>query len=511
MVLDINKIYVPASSDELRARWLDDFDLEARNNGIDNAPVAPGTDVYIRATTTANALMLIYASIQKRHAAGRVLEADKDELDRIRIELGLPEVPASRSSGKASIVVLGGGTVTIPDGTEGVLPNGLRVKTDGAKVGLSNGGIVDIVSIDEGEDTNAAVGTKIRWVNPPLNVGTEATVSTALTGGTDEESESRMRNRILNRLKNNPQGGNWSQIVEWVLDGDSSVQYAFVYPALGGPSSFRVALTKAVTIDDDTATYDFSRAPSATQISTAIASIQEHAPEHVKFDVVEPTEVNADASIKIDIPGSDDGTDGWENEAVWPQLESADNGKVTVTAVGSTTDITVSANTATAPVDGVTKIMWWSPTEQRFYPVVVSSHSGSAGAWQLTLASPLSDATGTSVAVGDYISPSAANADNYTTSWRNTLKNHGPGECTQDSNRLPRAERHPDEREEVAEHGNFPMNMGNIELCSFQEGNTEITNLEWSYRAVTGPSLGAVFGISNPEILVTRHFGVYKL
>ena len=76
---------------------------------------------------------------------------------------------------------------------------------------------------------------------------------------------------------------------------------------------------------------------------------------------------------------------------------------------------------------------------------------------------------------------------------------------------MPRAERHPGPRDDVAAHGNFPTDLTALELCDFQHGNSEITNLDWSYRAVTATSDGAVFGISNPEILVTRHFAIYKL
>ena len=54
--------------------------------------------------------MLCYASVAKRDAGRRILDADLGELNEIRIELGLPEVPASRSSGKVAIGVVGGGT-----------------------------------------------------------------------------------------------------------------------------------------------------------------------------------------------------------------------------------------------------------------------------------------------------------------------------------------------------------------------------------------------------------------
>lgn len=506
MVLPAGKVYVPRNAAEIRRQYLDDIELGALEQGIEAPPIEPDTDNYIRATATANVAMLLFAAVSQHDSARRATDADLDELQALRVEYGLPEVQPSRSSGQ--VVVRVTGSATMPLGTQAVLPNGLRIATSETKI-VTNGSTINVSSIDSGTATNAVGGTVVRWANPPNNVFTEATVSDGdpLTGGLDEEDESRLRTRILNSLRNRIGGGNWAQIAQWALDANPVIQYPFVYPALGGPGSFKVALMRRADVENGV----FERAVPIEVVNDVYAAIESQVGDHVEFVVQSVVDVSADASVRVTLPDSEvNGGDGrgWTDSDPWPQLESTDNGRVIVSGVFSTTSIQVSAFTSTEPAIG-TSIAWWSKTERRFYVTTIASVSGGSGAWVLGVDDPLTDALSGSVAIGDYISPASTNIEQYGETWRDALNENGPGENTADPNRLPVALRRPRPGEGSDDVGAFPMGLGTDQLCLLKEPYQEMTDLEWSYRSVTTATAPPLVA-GAPEILTPRHFGIYK-
>lgn len=512
-MLPLDSIYVPANIDEILKRLLEDIELAARLDGIENVPIQPGTDLYIRERANAGMFLLCFASVALRDASRRVLDADIEDLHEMREELGLPIVPPSRASGSVEIGVSGGGSVTIPDGTTLIWPNGIRGEVDGTQVGMEDGDVIPVVAIDAGEAGNLAAGGIVRWAaGNILNLQTEAEVTTEepITGGTDEETAARLRSRIINAMRNRPQGGNWAQIVEWSMNATAAVQYAVVYPALAGPGSFKVVICKAPILDSD----DFTRTLSSTVRNEVDAYLRARVPDHVEFTVQTPTEVTAHFTANIELPPSaglgGDGN-GWTDDVPWPIPESG--GRVQVAAVTSVTQITIGV---TPEPEVGTKILWWAPIERRFIEALVTTVGGSAGAWLITLNTPLTDALDTDVAVGDYISPGCTHYDDYSTRVRELLQHHGPGENTADVDRLPRALRRPRPNESfiLPEGGSelipIPTKIGASELDSLIEGRPEILDAEWAYRSVTEPAVPALVS-GAPEVLVPGKFGVYPL
>lgn len=508
MVLEVGKVYTPGNSGEIRQQILDDIELGAIDAGIEDAPIQPGTDHYIRATASSNALLIGYSNLAQRDAARRVLEADLDELHEIRKELGMPEVNASRSSGQLSVGYVGAGSTTIPSGTQFLMANSLQGQVT-ANTTVSDGGIVPAASIDVGAETNLNVGDKVTFINPPLNVLTEATVTTAFTGGLDDETESRLRDRILNRLKNAPRGENWAQIVEWCLEASAAIQYAFVYPDLGGPSSFKVVPVIAADPTNDAFTRDAS-----AYVSDITSYLNGKVFSKRDFKVQAAADVTVNATLNIEIPESEnnggDGT-GWDNDAPWPPLVAADNGHVYVTVKTSTTEIRVSAQTTVSPIAGETQIMWWSTDDLEFVSAKVTAVSGSSGVWDLELDTELISGGSNEVAVNDYICPSCNQRDAYALTWRSLLANHGPGENTADENRLPASYRLPKAGQVVSGLGAFGMEIGPLEECAFIEAHRAngLIGAEWAYRSTTAPAVPSLVS-GKPEILIPRRFAVYK-
>ena len=500
----VGELYVPGSAGEIRDDMLTDIRLEMIAQGItDDPPVQPGTDLYIWADAVANSAMLQYANIALLSDAANPNDAEGEDLDKWREALGLPEVVASGSSGKIKVTVEGGGTATFGGGEQGVLDNGLRIEVSGAHVGIVDAAEVAVTALDTGTDTNAEPGYSVRWANPPINVATDAEVSAnvPLTGGTDEENDDRKRTRILNRLRNPPGGGNWSQKRETVLNALSSVQDAYIYPALGGPASERIVPVKAL----DTENMDYSRALSSDAMAIVRSAI------HAEFDspdeivIQPPVDQAVDVAITLTLPNSaqtnGDGT-GWTDAAPWPPLEGGDT-RVSVSAVSSATTFTVNASTTTTPVANQTHVAWWSPNTRRFHLALITGVTGGTGAWVITVDQPMTDALGNDVAVNDYLSPSAASVEAYGETWVSLMNAMGPGENTADANRLPRSLRHPGIVEDAH------ADLTNAQLSLMRGEHPEIMDFDYSYRSSTSPTVPATVATA-PSILTPQHFGIYS-
>lgn len=502
-----SEIYVPKSVDEVSAMWLADIRNEAISRGLsEDPPVHEGTDLWMRSRATAAIAMLQFGNVSVRGEDIDPRTATGPGLERWRIALGLPEVVASGSSGRIKLTVTG--TSTVPDGTELVLPSGKRLQVVGNWVGVVNGSEIAVRSIDTGEDTRAAPNTLARFVSAPINVASEARVSVhlPLTGGTDSESDGRKRIRVLNALANRPAGGNWSDKVDKILGQFLQVQDVYIYPALGGPASERIVPVKGFYRDQ----YDFSRALTVDAVDQIRDFIHGLFPSPDEIVVSAAAEHPTDVTIKVDIPASalvgGAGT-GWLDAPPWPTLEPGDGGRVQVLAVANPSSIVVAPRAAT-PTLNITRIAWWSPSTQRFITRLITARSVTfpAGDWQLTLDAPLIDEAGVTVAVGDFISPAAVNLDGYGETFVDIMEELGPGEATNDANRLPRSLRHP----YVADGRKRSPALKVSQLELFSQRHAEIVDYEFGYRSTTTAPL-PVDVAHAPLVLVPRHFGVYPL
>jgi hypothetical protein len=500
---EVAVVKTPAGSDELRAQFLRDYKLAAEDAGFEDIPIEPGTDAYFIAEGVAQ-LCLIGITNESLHADdANVLTATGKALDKHREAIGLDIVEPGGSSGKIKVTIAG--STTIPNGQQGKFPNGLRFSVVGTFVNPADQEEIDITAIDTGTLTNFPGGTVVSFVSPPTNVAAEAVVSSAfpMTGGTDEETDDRKRDRILNVLRNKPGGGNWSQLRQIVLDEFGFIKDCYVYPAPGGPSSQLVVPVR----DFDPANNDFSRAPSAALLQAIRNVIQADANTGVETSVRAAGEEDADFGIQIEIPESTlsgGNGSGWTDPAPWPSLEVADAGNVTITAVTSNDVITVDAATAVEPIDGQTHIAWWSPADRKFYTALVTGSTGATTAWVLTLDRPLVGKNGVGPAVGDYISPNAQNLQKYGDTWVSLFNELGPGEVTEDANRLGRSLRHPLAADED------PSSLTNAALTRLVRAHPEITDIEYAYSPTTAPTVPATVA-DPPNILLPGHLGFYPV
>lgn len=499
-----NEQYTPASAEEIRRDILRDMQLEGGRYGA-TPPVSPGTDSYIWANSWANAQLLQYQNLAGARAGRTPLDATGQDLIDWRDSLGLPELPPSGSSGRVIVGVSGGSSITLSDGLQAALPNGLAIKVNGNQT-VSDGGTVDVVAVGTGSATNAAAGTIVTWYGGPYNLLPSAKVDSQipLSAGRDAEDEPRLRRRIFNRLQNAPSGGNWGHVRELALNANIGISDAFPYCALGGPASARIVLVK----DFDPDTQDFSRAVSSAVVSAARAAIQAELPVGDELDVASCVDQPVDVAIQVTIPDSTQtggNGNGWIDPTPWPPLVVGDGGNAAVIGVSSGGSVVeVDAGTAVSPIAGQTHIALWFSADCKFRRFLVTSVAGSAGSWLLTLDTPALDAFGNVVATGDYISPDAHNIVAYGDDWLAQMRALGPAENTADVFRLPRSKRQPYTTDES------PSDLTNTQLSAMQTAHKEITDIAYSYRSATTPTVpGAVS--TDPNVFVPRYFGIYAL
>lgn len=512
----INQPFVPSTQEQLRDAILADYRLEMiKTTGFDPS-VVPGTEVFVWATAHSSIAMLQFANIELSRDAITPLNATGQDLENWRTSLGLPEVQASPSSGKIRVTVEGVGTLT--DGQPFQLPNGLRGTVVGNWVAIVDGSEVDVVTTDTGSKTEFDGGTPVTLVSPPSVFNTTALVSTnsPLRGGRDKEDDDRKRTRVLNAVANKPSGGNWAKLRELALNALASVQDCYVYPALGGPASVKVVPVR----DFDVKRREFTRAMNAGALSIVRAAIYNEVPDGMEVVVEASADQEFDATIAVAIPASSlsgGSGNGWVDQPItpdtvpWPQLAGGQN-VVIVLSVTSSTQIVIGANSATSPIAGQTHIMWWSPADMKFRQFLITAVDGASGPsnWIVTVDRPMVADDGTLVAFGDYISPAAVNADAYADAWLNALRALGPGENTSDTDRVPRALRHPYVSDEDPSAATF------LTLKAFQSTRPEISDLEWLRRvtdggvSITKPTVPA--SVADPvNILVPKHFGIYGM
>ena len=147
----------------------------------------------------------------------------------------------------------------------------------------------------------------------------------------------------------------------------------------------------------------------------------------------------------------------------------------------------------------------WFSGDQKFRTRLVTAVSGSAGAWVLTVDQPLLDSDNNSIAVGDYISPAAANIEAYGDTWRNAMGTLGPGENTEHEYRLPNSQRIPtmDEGPQCELNSRVTLEL--------QKAHPEIYSVNYSNRSLSTPTVPVDASPSTaPNVLVLRHFGIYQ-
>jgi hypothetical protein len=103
----------------------------------------------------------------------------------------------------------------------------------------------DVIAVTAGDAGNLDAGSELTIESPPSGGDGTATLTTALSGGLDEESDAALLQRLYDRLQKPSKGGTANDFKTWCEEADDVT--AYIYPQRGGTGTVHAAITQAGT------------------------------------------------------------------------------------------------------------------------------------------------------------------------------------------------------------------------------------------------------------------------
>lgn len=474
--------------------------------GVTSPNVDPGSDFYVEFQAIGNELAVVSAGVLV--AADQVLPdtAVEEHLARWATIRNKSKSPGAGSVG--NVVFNSSASSLVATGSQLIGPQGFRyeVTTGGT---YADDDLIPVRALDTGGKTNLAAGTSLRWQTAPAFSSPIALVAPGgLVNGTDEEDDEDLRAKVLADIANPPNGENAAQLITDCEDSSPAVQKGFAYPAAQGAGTIHGAVT-AVPTD----TNKSREVASVTMSGTVVPYVSGQTTEHAYVVTTTVEDVDTTLSIGLNLPSAPSASPpgpggGWLDGSPWPYVTGGAISRASVTAVTSSTVFTVDAQTA--PVAGVARIAWLSPTDWTLYKATVLSSTGTAGAYVITLDAPFPN-----IAVGCLIWPQCENQQLYVDAILAAFRLMGPGEKTDNASSLQRAFRHPPTYE------SWPSSLGPHMLRSLEDAAPEIANSQFLYRSDGTTTVTGAEGLVEPQvpadiedaprIFVPEHVAFYRL
>lgn len=143
--------------------------------------------------------------------------ADTEHLDRWASIWGQYRKAAGYAEG--ALTVSGTTGTAIPEGTLFQRADGTQYMTTGeALVGSGGSAAVPVRAMDSGTDGNAPEGTVLSLMSPMTGINTDAIAEQGLAGGTAEETDAALRQRLLLFIQRTPMGGTLKDYETWALE-----------------------------------------------------------------------------------------------------------------------------------------------------------------------------------------------------------------------------------------------------------------------------------------------------
>ncbi len=451
--------------------------------GVASPNVTPGSDFYVWAQAIANELVVAEANAVIRADDLMPDSAEGDALYRIAAIYGLELQPAGGSSGPGALT--SSASTSIPTGAELLDSAGLRYRlvTGGT---FADGDPLSIEAVDTGSATNHVAGDVLRWQSAPAYADEKVIIGTGgLVNGHDAETDEGLRERLFSHFRTPPRSGNWEHVAELAEESSPAVQKAFVYPAVQGPATVHVAVTAVPT-----ATSKLRDVTLTTMNTTVVPYVQGQLPEHAYVVTTTVTNVLTVVGILLTLPEATTASPpgvggGWLDGTPWPGL-TAGGAPTAVTALTSSSEFTV--NAATPPTNGVSRFSWLNRSDWKVYTSRVLTHSGTAGAYVLTLDTPLAG-----IAVADIIWPACVNGQAYADTLLDHFASMGPGEKTTNVGAIVRGYRRP--RPETA----WPYGMDSRMLGAIVQSADEVQSALFAYRSDGVTTSYTPTGAVNPQ------------
>ncbi len=486
---------------ELRDAMLRTIKLAFQRRGLE-ANVLPGSDHYIRADAIAKRLAIAFGNLEAVLATLSPLQAEGEYLEALCSVFGITRRGASKAAGYLTITVTGGASVTIPAGYQCTSQAGIKYQTTSANVGVTNGASVQVQAVSAGAAGDVAAGELVTWDSASVGflASTAVVAAGGLANGRDEDSNEKLRERLIDRLSYPQGGGNVSQVRAWAEGTSAAIEKAYVYAAARGPGSINVALTSE----------GGDRAVAAIYVAEVAAAIAREQPGHASVNVKSASVQWLDIVLlaKLPLPPQAGGSGGgWRDASPWPSGSptlGVSDGKVTGYVAGTGT---ATVRETTTPVVGQ-RIGIWDPTGgddddgiMREYEV--ATVGGVAGAWTITVVNGFAVSP-----LNAYISAGAFNLPDYGETFLAAMHQIGPGQLTTSTSILPRGRRQPPP--DVSN----PSDVTAKQLEALTSVYPEVLDLSYAARVETGttttrtsPAVPATTSDA-PRILGLQYFAI---
>ena len=373
--------------------------------GILTPNVGQNSDYYITATALANELAVVHANTAISADNDKPTTATGAYLDAWGNLVGEQRTGASSAFGYVTCQCSVTST-TIPAGYQLVDPanqSNLYQVTLGGSYGSTTP--IPVIAVNGGASTNQDHGYALQWVTTPAFMNSVALVGASLSGedglsgGADSEvgNDPPYRARILPAFSNPQTPGNSNQVISWCSAASPLVQSASTYPALLGPSTVFFTAWRAQQTNGVLSATSYNRSLPSTLInSTVVPYVAGLYESGVFINGNSTVDQPCDVVMQLVLPTSPSASPpgpggGWLDGTPWPPSNGG-TAPVQITSVsnGGTT-IVVNATTTIPPTAGVTRIAFIDPQGSStaaawtLQTAIVSSFSGSSGAWTLNL------------------------------------------------------------------------------------------------------------------------------
>ncbi|AHG74189.1 Baseplate J [Mannheimia sp. USDA-ARS-USMARC-1261] len=277
-------MFITPTLDEIRDHILRDMvSLEP------NADVSVDSDNYTRASSLAAVAEGVYA--HQKWAIKQFFPdtADSEFLEKHASLRGIKRRNATYASG-LGLEVFGNAGAKIEVGKQVMTADGRFYEVIEAGTISASSTTLKVRSLSTGANQNIITSTPANFTSAPAGVQTACTLR-EIFGGTDAESDSSLLERLLNRIRRPPAGGNRYDYKEWALDVDG-VEAAFVYPLRRGLGTVDIVITSNNDL------------PSDETVNKVQAYIDEVRPVTAKeAKVIKPTARRVNFTIKVKLSG----------------------------------------------------------------------------------------------------------------------------------------------------------------------------------------------------------------
>jgi len=230
--------FTPPSYNTILQSMINTYQQAATYFGY-NVNITPTDEIFVRLSTNSTVMAVLYQYGVQLVNSKLLYSATGTNLDIVGNALGFIRRTALSSQGAVALV--SSAPQTFLTGTLLNGPNGytFQVQTTGV---YANGQNVNIISVDQGSQTNIPTGSIMTWQTPTGTMQSTALVSVACQGGVDAEQDESYRSRIYLSVQAPPGMGNATQIITTSASVDNIIQQAFTYANFNGVGTQLIAL-----------------------------------------------------------------------------------------------------------------------------------------------------------------------------------------------------------------------------------------------------------------------------